>query len=131
MLPSGIDLIISMALDVSRALHYLHSCGLVHGSLSSKKVMVCNNHRAKLLYTPVESAKPRESPPSEGDVFHMGLIMCEMALGKTPHPSEVELCSRDITWPRLREIIRRCVDSCTDARLTTDELCQQLLRISR
>ena len=124
---AGLDLATTtaIALDVARGLHYLHHCGVSHGCLSSRKVMVTSSGRAKLLYTPGQGVAGEQLGPA-GDLYHLGLVLYEMAVGRKPDPNEVEVAYKEVPEPRLREVVRRCLDAAADARPTTDEFVDML-----
>jgi len=112
-----------MGLDVARALHYLHHCGVSHGTLSTKKVMVTASGRGKLVYSPGQDPiAPAEQLGPAGDLYYMGLMLCEMATGRKPDPNEIELAYKEVADPRLREVVRRCLEERPEERPNTDEL---------
>jgi len=121
----ALNTITCIALDIARGLHYLHHCGVAHGNLNSRKVMITSSNRAKLLYTPGQGSRGGGLGP-DGDLYEFGLLLCEMATGQVPDPNDLELCYQDLTSPRLREVIRRCLDATVEERPTTDELISML-----
>ena len=85
-------------------------------------MQVSTSHRAKVLYMPMEAAPRLPSvTPEGGDVLQIGKIICEMAIGRSIGADEVTKCANDIKWPRVREIVRRCVNG-GDEMPTTEEL---------
>ena len=98
--------------DVSLALYYLHSNGIIHGNLSSNNVFVCPSHRAKVSdikmldlpvsttasdgpgspvstnsYKPTEAFGDSEVECEKLDCFSVGVVSVQVITGRFPDPS--------------------------------------------
>ena len=89
------------------------SAGLVHGAISTHKVMLDREGRSKLLYLPREAlrAAPEYCGPEE-DVFDCGAVLVEMARGSPVTSSDnyhIKQALADVPWPRLRDVCAKCL----------------------
>ena len=118
----AIERVIGIGLDVARGLHYLHHCGVTHGALTTRKVMMTAGERAKLIYSPGQNIGATKQIGPMEDVYCLGLLLCEMATGRAPNPNNLEEAYVEVPEARLREIVRRCLETSADERPNTDEL---------
>ena len=128
--------IISIARDVARALNYLHLTRpdpILHRDVSSANVLLNpgpgGSWLAKLSdygsanftrqvrtagpgnpsYAAPEAAVPSQQSPKM-DVFSFGVLLVEMATRRFPDKDVLAAQIRQVTVPRLPELIRRCTN---------------------
>lgn len=134
--------IVCVALDVAKALNYLHlnkPFPIIHRDISSSNVLLWRGEdswRAKLsdygaanfmrqymtsnpgarIYAAPEALTSQQSP--KVDVYSFGLLLCEMCIRELPVPQQLQEQIRLVTNGVLRELIMRCVMTAPDARPT-------------
>lgn len=124
--------VINIALDVARALNYMHLSKppIIHLDLSSANVLLWrqgNQWRAKVsdngpanfmrkckasnsgsvIYSAPEALSSKQSPKL--DVYSFGLLLCEMCICELPVPERMEAQISFMTDEDLRELVRSCV----------------------
>lgn len=110
------------AIDMMLAVRYLHDKGLVHGAITSRKLLIDKEGRAKLLYLPREAL--REAPEycgHEEDIFDCGAVIVEMARGSPVTSSDnyhIKQGLADVPWPRIRDVCAKCLEQDPEARPT-------------
>ena len=139
--------LLSIAKDTTRGLHYLHRqhpFPLTHGSLSSRVIFVemwANTWKAKLSDTgfyPLYSqplaayAAPEINPSPKMDVYAFGILVIEMYCRKAliSSQSEREKQVQHINWPGMVEIVRGCLLSEPEGRLSMGEVLTKLCALS-
>lgn len=148
------DEILILALDVAKALNYLHlskPSPILHRDISSANVLLWKRDeswRAKLsdfgaanfmrqqmtvnpgamIYSAPEAFTPQESP--KVDVYSFGVLMCEMCIGELPEPQRLSNQIGRVSGV-LRRLIRRCVQRNPEERPTVDEVKSALEEIRR
>ena len=110
------------AIDMLLAVRYLHEKGVVHGSITSRKLLLDREGRAKLQYLPREAI--RHAPEycgSAEDIFDCGAVIVEMARGIPVTSSDnyhIKQALSDVPWPRLRDVAAKCLAQAPDDRPT-------------
>ena len=144
--------ITSVALDVARALNYLHLTRpdpILHRDVSSANVLLNpgpgGSWLAKLSdygsanftrqvrtagpgnpsYAAPEAAVPSQQSPKM-DVFSFGVLLVEMATRRFPDKDVLAAQIRQVTVPRLPELIRRCTNANPSRRPDIHDVLTQL-----
>jgi len=108
------------ALDMMLAVRYLHEKNIVHGAVTSRKLLLDRDGKAKLLYVPRDAI--RDAPEYCGtaeDIFDCGAVIVEMCRGEPITSSDnyhLKNALGDVPWPRLRDICAKCLSSVPEDR---------------
>lgn len=116
---------------ILKALHHLHTQGLIHGNLTSAKVLITAEGKAKLYdYSMVplngnEFSAPEvrqgRDPDSSSDIWSLGLLVMEMLIGVPIQPHEFvgTLFSNEI-----QDFVKICTHPTPQLRPSTKDLLQ-------
>ena len=140
--------ILSIAIDVARALNYLHNMTpdpIIHRDLSSANVLLqpspdggwlakvsdygTANFQSQLqtenpgspVYTAPESRDPALQTPKM-DIYSFGVLLVEMYTCDFPAPERRPELMESIDHPRLLNLIRHCLNTDKDRRPTAAQL---------
>merc|ERR1712224_855221 len=100
------------------AIRYLHDRNLVHGAVTTRKLLLSDEGVCKLSYIPREAIKlcPQPCTQSE-DIFDCGAVLLEMCTGEpVAHGADVQACLGAVQSPRLREVASKCLSRIPDDR---------------
>ncbi|XP_022795617.1 probable serine/threonine-protein kinase DDB_G0280461 [Stylophora pistillata] len=120
-------LILSLTRDIAKGLIHIHSKKLVHQDLKSDNVLVremgddswkaivsdfgtvnnCTNVTMPNVGSPKYRA-PDERQTYKMDIFSLGLVVLEMAIGKKPDQSRLEEQLNKVKSESLDKLIKRC-----------------------
>ena len=144
--------ITSVARDVARALNYLHLTRpdpILHRDVSSANVLLNPGPGGRWLaklsdygsanftrqvrtagpgnpsYAAPEAAVPSQQSPKM-DVFSFGVLLVEMATRRFPDKDDLAAQIRQVTVPRLPELIRRCTNANPSRRPDIHDVLTQL-----
>ena len=147
--------IASIALDIARALNYLHLTKpdpIIHRDVSSANVLLKpisdNSYEAKLsdygsanfmrysttigpgnpLYSAPEVGNPKQHSPKM-DVYSFGVLLVEMCSGELFDDLEELIHERVSNWSEMVAVIRSCIEHDPEKRPNTAYLIQQLQRL--
>jgi serine/threonine-protein kinase len=142
---------ISIATQIGEGLFETHKLGIVHRDLKPNNIMIDNNGNARIMdfgiarsmaastsltTTTVVLGTPAYMSPEQSkgkkvdqrsDIYSLGVILCEMVTGSTPHVrSKLNLrISQD-----LKRVILKCMEEDVEKRYQeVDELLTELKRI--
>ena len=144
--------IISISLDVARALNYLHLMHpdpIIHRDISSANVLLeagpSNSWRAKVsdygsanllqqlrtagpgnpTYAAPEADIPSQQSPKM-DVYSYGVLLLEMCSRRFPNPEECETLLQRVQQPTMVALIRQCMEQEPMRRPTMSDIIGQL-----
>ena len=144
--------IISISLDVARALNYLHlmhPTPIIHRDISSANVLLepgpSNSWKAKVsdygsvnllqrLRTVTPGNPTYAAPEAENatlqspkmDIFSFGVLLVEMCTACFPEVADRELLIRSIRQPDMVELIRRCLNEDRGTRPSASDIITEL-----
>ena len=148
----SLEHILSIAIDVARALNYLHNMSpdpIIHRDLSSANVLLqpspdggwlakvsdygTANFQSQLqtenpgspVYTAPESRDPALQTPKM-DIYSFGVLLVEMCTCDFPAPERRAELMESIDYPRLLNLIRQCLNVDKDRRPTAAQLVELL-----
>ena len=150
--------VISIGIDVTAALNYLHLWKpqpILHRDVSSANVLlepsIQGKWKAKLsdygsanllenvhtvgpgspAYSAPEATTPELHSPAM-DIFSVGILLVEMATGQFPSSVsfEREAQIREVKWPLMKDLVYRCTDVDAKSRPTSKTLLNELQGMS-
>ena len=146
--PLPLEHILSITIDVARALNYLHNMTpdpIIHRDLSSANVLLqpspdrgwlakvsdygTANFQSRLhtenpgspVYTAPESHDPALQTPMM-DIYSFGVLLVEMCTCDFPVPERRDELIESIDYPRLLNLVRQCLNVDKDRRPTAAQL---------
>lgn len=118
--PFDARVVATYALHMMLAVRYLHEQELVHGAITSRKLLLDSENRAKLQYLPREAIRPApEYCGQSEDIYDCGAVMVEMCTGSrltSCNGAHVQAALNDVPWPRIREVAAKCLATAPDHR---------------
>lgn len=124
-------LLIYLGREIADALEIIHQQGYIYRDLKPQNVMLDGiSSRVKLIdfgtlyhvsdkdpllfesegYTPPEFVKKDTKFTPAGDVYSLGALLYEIAIGETPKLGEAHLIDKTGVDPRVAEVIKKCLD---------------------
>jgi serine/threonine protein kinase len=124
-------LLIYVGREIADALEIIHQQGYIYRDLKPQNVMLDGiSSRVKLIdfgtlyhvsdkepllfesegYTPPEFIKKDTRFTPAGDVYSLGALLYEIAIGETPKLGEAHFIDKTGIDPRIAEIIKKCLD---------------------
>lgn len=124
-------LIVYIAIQIAEALEIMHNQGYIYRDLKPQNVMLDGiSSRVKLIdfgtlyhrsdtdplifesegYTPPDLLDKSKPFTPAGDIYSLGALMYEMAVGDTPKLGETKGIQNGKRDPRLCEIIQKCLE---------------------
>lgn len=144
--------IVSLALDVARGLNFMHRSQppIVHRDVKSDNVLLKKwdqSFKAKVsdfgtanflcgVMTPNQGTPLYSAPESSttqhselADVYSFGLLLLEMCIREYPVPDQLADQIQHVACPRLKELIRCCVQQVPGRRPGMDEVIEFLTQL--
>lgn len=124
-------LLIYLGREIADALEVIHQQGYIYRDLKPQNVMLDGiSSRVKLIdfgtlyhisdkepllfesegYTPPDFLKKDTKFTAAGDIYSLGALLYEIAIGETPKLGEADLIDKTGVDPRLAAIIKKCLD---------------------
>ena len=146
--------VISIGIDISLALNYLHLWKphpILHRDVSSANVLLEPSARGKWkaklsdygsanlqenvhtagpgnpVYSAPEATTPKLHSPAM-DIYSIGILLVEMATGQFPSSVsfEREVQIQEVKWPLMKKLVLRCTHDDPKTRPTTEKLLEDL-----
>lgn len=144
--------IVSLALDVARGLNFMHCSHppIVHRDVKSDNVLLKRGDKswiAKLSDFGTANFRRRVMTPNQGtplysapesstaqhselvDVYSFGLLLLEMCIREYPVPDQLADQIKHVPCPRLKELIRCCVQQVPERRPGMTEVIEFLTQL--
>lgn len=125
------DLIKRYLKHILKGLHYLHTQGLIHGALSSSKILVSTEGKIRLYdygmlsISPSDYSSPEckqgKEPDTYSDIWSLGILVVEMLTGSLQIPSDY---SKSLYSLEIQDFISICTHSTPQFRPSTKDLLQ-------
>ena len=142
---------VNLCHDISKALSYLHSQGIIHGNLTSSNILITEDYRAKVsdygrvalttlgvLYRTNNDYLPLKDPYAQGDktdVFSFGVLVIQILNQQQPNPSngidneedrwQSEIDKIESSHP-LRPIFLKCIKEEDRDRPQCEWICKEV-----
>jgi len=146
--------VVTISLDVARALSYLHNkkpSPILHRDVSSPNVLLWrrdNQWRAKvsdygtanflqdamtanpgaMIYSAPEACARTQTVKI--DVYSFGVLLCEMCIRETPEPDRLDAQVHLVKNTVIQALIRRCVQSAAEDRPDMEEIIEELEQLN-
>lgn len=124
-------LLVYLGREIADALEVIHQQGYIYRDLKPQNVMLDGiSARVKLIdfgtlyhisdkdpllfesegYTPPDFLKKDTKFTAAGDIYSLGALLYEIAIGETPKLGEADLIDKTGVDPRVAAIIKKCLD---------------------